>query len=136
MTVSFKERLQRRDRLIGIILSLPVPELAEICSKAGFDWLFLDMEHGLLEPADVQRICQVADSHCSCIARIPINEEVWIKKVLDVGVAGLIVPLVNTPEEAARAVRQSKYPPARQSECRDHQGSSIWGKIPGICQHG
>jgi 2-dehydro-3-deoxyglucarate aldolase/4-hydroxy-2-oxoheptanedioate aldolase len=111
MTVNFKERLQRRDRLIGTILTLPVPELAEICSDAGFDWLFLDMEHGLLDPSDVQRICQVVGDRCACLARIPVNEEVWIKKVLDVGVAGLIVPLVNTPDEAARAVRQSKYPP-------------------------
>jgi 2-keto-3-deoxy-L-rhamnonate aldolase RhmA len=111
MTVTFKERLRRRDRLIGTVLTLPVPELAEICSDAGFDWLFLDMEHGLLDPSDVQRICQVVGNRCPCLTRIPINEEVWIKKVLDVGVAGLIIPLVNTPEEASRAVRQSKYPP-------------------------
>ena len=111
MSLNFRERLQRRDRLVGTILSLPSPEVAEMCCDAGFDWLFLDMEHGLLSLADVQRICQVVGGRSACLVRVPVNEGVWIKKVLDIGVTGMIVPLVNTPEEASRAVLQSQYPP-------------------------
>ena len=111
MTLSFKERLKRRDRLIGTILTLPVTELAEICCDAGFDWLFLDMEHGLLGISDVQRICQVVAGRCACLVRVPANEDVWIKKALDIGVDGIIVPLVNTSQEAAKSVLRCKYPP-------------------------
>jgi len=111
VTLSFKERLQRRDRLIGTVLTLPITELAEICCDAGFDWLFLDMEHGLLGVPDVQRICQVVAGRCACLVRVPANEDVWIKKALDIGVTGIIVPLVNTPQEAAKSVLHSKYPP-------------------------
>jgi 2-dehydro-3-deoxyglucarate aldolase/4-hydroxy-2-oxoheptanedioate aldolase len=111
VTLSFKDRLQRRDRLIGTVLTLPVTELAEICCDAGFDWLFLDMEHGLLGIPDVQRICQVVAGRCACLVRVPANEDVWIKKALDIGVNGIIVPLVNTSQEAAKSVLHSKYPP-------------------------
>jgi len=55
MSNAFRDRLLKGDRLIGTIISLPAPELAEIASQAGFDWLFLDMEHGPLEPAAQKR---------------------------------------------------------------------------------
>ena len=58
MSAGFRERLLRGDRLIGTLLSLPSPELAEIASDAGFDWLFLDMEHGGLDAGDVLRMVQ------------------------------------------------------------------------------
>ena len=56
----FKEKLERGDTLIGTILSLPSPEIAEILSEIGFDWLFVDTEHGPLGPGSVQRILQAA----------------------------------------------------------------------------
>ncbi|MCK7489228.1 MAG: aldolase/citrate lyase family protein [Anaerotruncus sp.] len=66
----FRERLLRGDRLVGTLLSLPSPELAEIASSAGFDWLFLDMEHGSLDPGDVVRMVQAARPPCAlCRAR-------------------------------------------------------------------
>jgi len=108
--LSFPERLRRRERLLGTILTLPAPELAEMAALAGFDWLWLDMEHGLLDVADVQRAAQAAGA-VPCLARVPVNEEAWIKRVLDTGVAGLVIPQVNTPEQAAQAVRFTRYPP-------------------------
>ena len=114
MSLNFRDRLRKRDLLIGIILTLPAPELAEICADAGFDWLFLDMEHGQLDLKDVQRMCQAVGHRCPCLVRIPANEEAWIKRALDIGVSGLIVPQVKTAEETARAVAPSKYPPEGQ----------------------
>ena len=111
MNLDFKHRLARRERLIGTLLTLPVPEFAEICVEAGFDWLFLDMEHGTLDVQDVQRIAQAVANRCACIVRMPANEEAWIKKVLDTGVDGIIIPHVNTVEQAQSAVRFSRYPP-------------------------
>jgi 2-keto-3-deoxy-L-rhamnonate aldolase RhmA len=111
MTETFRTRLLRGDRLVGTILSLPAPELAEIASQAGLDWLFLDMEHGSLDPAAVVRLIQAVREPCAAVVRVPENEDMWMKKALDAGAAGLIIPHVNTAAEAARAVHWSKYPP-------------------------
>lgn len=107
----FRTRLLNREPLIGTLLTLPSPEIAELCAQAGFDWLFLDMEHGALDWDDVQRMVQAVGERCACLVRVPGIERVWISRVLDIGVAGLIVPQVNTAEDAARAVQFAKYPP-------------------------
>jgi len=111
MSARFRDRLLRGDRLIGTLLSLPSPELVEIASDAGFDWLFLDMEHGALEARDILRLVQAAREPCAPLVRVPENREMWIKKALDTGAAGIIVPHVNSAEDATRAVHWSKYPP-------------------------
>lgn len=110
MNAIFKKRLQSGERLLGTLMTLPVPELAEIAAGAGFDWLFLDMEHGLLDIAAAQRLCQAAGA-CPCLVRVPANEPVWIKKASDIGAAGLIFPNIKSAAEAASAVREAKYPP-------------------------
>lgn len=66
---SFKERLRRGDTLIGTILSLPCPEIAEILAEVGFDWLFVDAEHAPFDATGVQRILQAAGPHCASIVR-------------------------------------------------------------------
>ncbi len=108
---NFRARLVRRERLIGTMLSMPVPALAEMCADAGFDWLFVDMEHGALDLHDVERIVQAVDTRCACVVRVPSNDRVWIGRVLDLGVSGIIVPQVNSAEQAAYAVSAAKYPP-------------------------
>lgn len=109
--MNFRTRLAKRERLIGTLLTLPLPALAEMCADAGFDWLFLDMEHGALDLHDVQCIAQAVNDKCPCVVRVPINERMWIGKVLDLGVAGIILPQVNRAEDAQRAVFAAKYPP-------------------------
>jgi len=107
----FPERLAAREPLLGTILTLPSPEAAEIFAAAGFDWLFVDMEHGLLDFPDVQRVVQAVAGRCACLVRVPSNEAIWINKALDTGAAGLIVPHVDGAAHARRAVRAAKYPP-------------------------
>ena len=110
MNASFKAKLAGGTRLIGTILTLPAPELAEIAAGAGFDWLFLDMEHGLLDVAGAQRMAQAAGA-CPCLIRVPVNEPIWIKKAMDIGAAGLIFPNIKSAEEAKRAVGEARFPP-------------------------
>ncbi|HVN54943.1 MAG TPA: aldolase/citrate lyase family protein [Anaerolineaceae bacterium] len=110
-TESFRRRLKQGVPLIGTLVTLPVVEVAEILIGAGFDWLFVDLEHSPLDVRDAQAILQAVDREVDCILRVPLNDEVWIKKALDTGAAGIIVPQVNSAEEARRAVRFSKYPP-------------------------
>ena len=108
---TFKNRMKNRDRLTGILLSLPSPEIAEICAEAGFDWLFLDMEHGLLDFEAVQRMIQAVAGRSACVVRVPANEPAWITKALDTGADGLIFPHINRAEEARAAVDAARYSP-------------------------
>ena len=107
----FLERLADREPLLGTILTLPSPEAAEIFAAAGFDWLFVDMEHGLLDFTSVQRVVQAVAGRCACIVRVPSNEAIWINKALDTGADGVIVPHVDGPAQARAAVHAAKYPP-------------------------
>jgi 2-keto-3-deoxy-L-rhamnonate aldolase RhmA len=111
MEPSFKDKLIRHNLLIGTIITLPAPEIAEIFCAAGFDWLFVDLEHSAMTIRDVQVILQAAAPQTPCVIRVPSNDDVWIKKALDIGAAGIIVPNVRTTEEAQRAVQLCKYPP-------------------------
>lgn len=108
---NFRERLVRGEPLLGTLVSLPSPELAEIAADAGFDWIFIDLEHGSIGPVEALRLVQATRPPCAPIIRVPENSEMAIKKALDTGAAGLIFPRINSPEEAARAVHWSKYPP-------------------------
>jgi 2-keto-3-deoxy-L-rhamnonate aldolase RhmA len=111
MSVAFKTRLRERAPLLGVLISLPSPELAEIYARAGFDWLFLDWEHGLHDILGLQRIVMAAGPACPCVIRVPDNDPVRIAQALDTGAAGLIIPHVNSAADAARAVAAAKYPP-------------------------
>jgi len=111
MKKSFKEKIHLRKPIIGTLLTLNAPEIAEILSLCRFDWLFIDMEHGPLSVSEVQHLIQAIGDHCSAMVRIPENDPTWIKKALDIGSDGIIVPLVNSAEEAKKAIAAAKYPP-------------------------
>jgi 2-keto-3-deoxy-L-rhamnonate aldolase RhmA len=110
MTASFAERLRRGDTLIGTLVSLPCPPVVELLAATGYDWLFLDAEHGPFMPGEAQSLLQAAGD-CPCLIRVPASDDVWIKKALDIGAAGIIVPQVHTPEQASAVVRSAKYSP-------------------------
>jgi 2-dehydro-3-deoxyglucarate aldolase len=110
MALSFRQRLKDHETLIGTIVSLASPEVAEVLSAAGFDWLFVDAEHSPLEALAIQHILQGAGS-TPCLIRLARADEVSIKKALDVGAAGVIAPMVNSAEQAAQVVRWARYAP-------------------------
>jgi len=111
MTKAFKKKLNRGDLLIGTIVTLPVTEITEIYCQSGFDWLFVDLEHSAMTLKDVKCILQTAAPSTPCLVRVPAIDEIWIKKVLDLGASGIIVPQVKSVEDAKRAVQLCKYPP-------------------------
>lgn len=85
MDGTLKIRLREGGLLIGTLISLPNTEAAEICAAAGFDWLFLDWEHGLFDVKSLQAILQAVGGKCPCVIRVPENEAIWIQKALDTG---------------------------------------------------
>jgi len=107
----FRARLRAGEMLIGTMLTIPVPSVAEILADAGFDWLFVDAEHGPLEVPDVLAITQAVGERIPCLVRVPGLSEVGIKRILDLGVAGIIVPQINSAEEARQAIHYAKYEP-------------------------
>ena len=111
MPDSFRTRLRSGERLLGTMVTLPTASTAEILADAGFDWLFIDGEHGPLDTSDILGILQTVSHRIACIVRVPACDEVAIKKVLDLGAAGIIVPQVNTAEQAADVVRYARYAP-------------------------
>ncbi len=108
---SFAKRLRQGEQLVGTLVSVASPEMVELLSMAGFDWLFIDMEHGAIDVPQAQRLLQAIRPPCAGVVRVPQNEDLWFKKVLDIGAAGVIVPQVNSVAEAETAVQCCKYPP-------------------------
>ncbi|HVK07229.1 MAG TPA: aldolase/citrate lyase family protein [Gemmataceae bacterium] len=108
----FRSRVRRRDVLVGPIVTLASPEVSELFALAGFDWVWLDLEHAPLSLAAVRQHLQAVAGRAGTVVRVPWNDEVHIKQVLDLGCDGVIVPQVKTADEARRAVAAAKYPPA------------------------
>lgn len=111
MTQSFRKRLQSGDTLIGSLLQMPLPETAEAFVQAGYDWLFIDLEHSPMDARNALDILAAVDSRVPCVVRVPWNDEASIKKALDIGATGIIVPLVNNAQDAKLAVGRCKFPP-------------------------
>src|SRR6185312_13963190 len=109
MVGNFRERLWAREALIGTMVTLPLPAIAEILADLGFDWLFVDGEHGPLEAREILAILQAVGDRVPCLVRVPGAEEPPIKRALDLGAEGIIVPQVNTAEQAAGVVRFARY---------------------------
>jgi 2-dehydro-3-deoxyglucarate aldolase len=108
----FRKRLKSGELLIGTVVTLASPEVVEILTEVGFDWLFIDAEHAPLEALEMQRLLQGASTQMPCVVRVAASEEVPIKKALDIGAAGVIAPMVNSAEQARRVVHLAKYAPA------------------------
>lgn len=113
---AFKAALAQKQAQIGLWISLGSPYSAEICAGAGFDWLLIDGEHGpndtLTLLAQLQAVAPYPASHP--VARVPMGHgeigEMLIKQYLDVGVQTLLVPMVDTAEQAVRIVQATRYP--------------------------
>ena len=107
-----RQRLQQGEPSIGTWLSLPCPESAELVSTLGFDWLVVDTEHNAIDIRTLaQMFSAISASGVAPMVRIPWNTAENIKRVLDAGAWGIVVPMVNTREEAELAVSAATYPP-------------------------
>ena len=98
--------------LIGSWITLNNPSIAEIMADAGFDWLCVDMEHSVTDYTEAQQlIIAIQSKGIKAFVRVGENNTRIIKRILDAGADGIIVPSVNSAIEAKRAVDALKYPP-------------------------
>jgi 4-hydroxy-2-oxoheptanedioate aldolase len=109
---SVKQALKAGNPSVGTWLSLGNITAARFLARAGFAWLTVDIEHSLVDWETATHIfASVADAGCTALARVPANRHDHIKRVLDIGAHGIVVPMVNSREEAQAAVAATKYPP-------------------------
>lgn len=113
--MQLKSKLKQGELTIGSWITLGHPSIAEIMATAGFDWLVLDMEHSVLELSEVQTLIQVLDGkQCPAIVRLTSNHPDQIKRVMDAGATGVMVPMVKSAADAKAAVQAVYYPPRGQ----------------------
>lgn len=109
----FLTALRAGKKQIGLWVSLASNYAAEVTGGAGFDWLVVDMEHS---PGDLQttlgQLQALAPYPGTAIVRVPWNDPVMVKRLLDIGAQGLLFPMVQTVDEARQAVAACHYPPA------------------------
>lgn len=108
---AFKAAIAARKPQIGLWLGLANPLAAELVSHAGFDWLVVDNEHG---PNDIPLTLaqlQAIDSRSHAVVRPPLGEVHRIKQILDLGAQTILVPMIETAEQAALMARAMLYPP-------------------------
>lgn len=111
MRVNLKEKLKQNIFTVGSWITLAHPAIAEIMAKAGFDWLTVDLEHSVITIREAEELIRVIDL-CGVVplVRLSANDPVQIKRVMDAGAHGVIVPMVNTRAEADAAVSAVYYP--------------------------
>ena len=106
------EKLQRGETSFGTWLSLGDLTAARLLARVGFDWLTLDLEHSPVDWSTTAAIMAVvADAGCVPLIRVPEGNHFLIKRALDAGAFGIVVPMIESVEAARLAVRAAKYPP-------------------------
>lgn len=108
---NLKERLLADETVIGSIVSVSSPDVAEVMALAGFDYLWIEGEHAPMGFGEIQTLIQAIGGRCASLVRIPENASVWFKKALDTGCDGIVVPQVNSADEARQAIDCALYPP-------------------------
>ena len=109
---AFKQALKAGRPQIGLWVGLASPYVAELLATTGFDWLLLDGEHAPNDPRSVlPQLQAIAPYPCHPVVRPVQAETALIKQYLDIGAQTLLLPMIDTPEQAAAAVAATRYPP-------------------------
>ena len=127
---AFKHAIAKGEVQIGLWCSLASPIAVEIVSHSGYDWLLLDTEHSPNDVPDILTHLQAAQSGtASCVVRPAWNDMVLIKRYLDIGAQTLLIPFVQSPEEAKRAVEATRYPPKGVRGITGSGRASRYGRV-------
>lgn len=110
--INLKANFKQNKLTIGSWVTLGHTSIAEIMAKSGFDWLVVDLEHSAITLEQAQQLIQVIELRGVVpLVRVGENDPNLIKRVMDMGACGVIVPMVNSEDDAVKAVSAVKYPP-------------------------
>lgn len=141
LSPTFRDRLaEAADRsrpLVGMWVCSGSPLVAEVCAGAGLDWLLLDMEHSVNNPASVLAQLQaVAAYPVTPVVRVPDDDPVTLKRVLDLGAQNLVVPMVSSAAQAEEVVAAVRYPPKGVRGVGSALARSArWNRVDGYLAH-
>lgn len=122
-----RQALLDRKVTVGTWIQIGHPAVAEVLANAGFDWIAADCEHTDIGPAEFANLARGMHRRGSVpMVRVRENDTLAIRQMLDMGAEGVIVPLVNTAEEAERAAKAAKYPPQGVRGFAFHRANN-WG---------
>ena len=108
-----RNKLDAGERVFGITVQLPSPDIVELAGYAGLDFAWIDAEHGTMDLGDINQLVRAADaSGIDAIVRVPDHSPSFIQRVLDLGATGIMAPHVRTVAEAAGLVAAAKFAPA------------------------
>jgi len=126
----FKQALRAGTAQVGLWSGLGTANSAELCAAAGFDWLLLDAEHGFNDVLGIQPQLQaVAPYATSAVVRPPAGDPALIKRYLDLGAQSLLVPMIDTPEQARALAAAACYAPAGIRGMATMTRAARWGRV-------
>ena len=100
------------ETLLGSWIQTSSPTVAGLVASQGFDWIAVDAEHGESDLNNIPILMEVIATHgCFPMVRLPSSDAIWIRRCLDAGAGGLIIPTVNSVEQAQHIIQHAKYPP-------------------------
>jgi 4-hydroxy-2-oxoheptanedioate aldolase len=131
-TNTLKQRLRNGENVLGCWSMLGHPTVVEILALAGFDFIVLDHEHGLGDPNSLPAQLQaMSATPAAGVVRVPWNDHVYLKRVLDAGAEAVLIPTINTADEARAAVAACLYPPrGRRGTAASSVRASSYGMAP------
>ena len=109
---SLAEKIKNNEPTIGAWITINHPTIAEIYANAGFDWVVVDLEHSVITIGEAENLIRVIELSGSIpLVRLTSNDSDQIKRVMDAGAQGIVVPMVNNANDARKAVLSTRYPP-------------------------
>lgn len=109
---SIRSRIRKGDVTVGTWVTIGHTSIIEILCDAGFDWLTIDLEHNTIHQETLRHLIIAGQAKgVAMFVRVPKNDEVYIKQALDAGADGLVVPMIDSHEDAIKAVQHAYYPP-------------------------
>ena len=131
LTNRFKAALTQGRQQIGLWCSLASPISTEIVAGSGFDWLLLDMEHSANDLRDIYGQLQaMGEGSATAMVRVPSDEPITIKRILDTGAQSLMIPNIDDVEQARRAVAATRYAPQGIRGFSQAPRAARFGRIP------
>ena len=124
------QAIHENRQAVGFHLIFPMVEMIEMMAREGFDFVYLDGEHGAFERADIEAACRAAEtSGLTVLGRVPRLDDIVIRQYLDSGVQGIVVPQVSSASEARAAVAATFYAPKGQRSFSSSRSTSFHVEI-------